>query len=101
MKAAPSIILCFALLALAGASPGAGADLRPTSLSFGEDRLDVREIVVAGEQYDLVTMTGLGLTREAGLPCLPVKTVSFYIPEGKTVKQIRLESLETRMLPGS
>jgi hypothetical protein len=101
MKAAPSLVLGFMLFALSGTSLGAVSELPAMPLSFAEETLEFRQRPLEGEQYDLITVRGLDLSRETGLPCLPVKTVSFYIPRGTTVKSIRLESVESTRLPGS
>jgi len=101
MNAARYLVLGFTLLVFAGVSWAATAELPAVPLNFGEETLVVGDGTVAGEQYDLISIPGLDLTREVSLPCLPVKTVSFYIPRGKDVKQVRLESIESATLPGA
>jgi hypothetical protein len=101
MKAVSCLALGAILLTFSGISSAATGDLTAMSLTFGEETLEVTGRFIAGEHYDLITLPGLDLTREVSLPCLPVKTVSFYIPRGKDVKQIRLESLESTALSGT
>lgn len=101
MKAAPWFVLVPVLLAYAAISWGAPAEVTAISLSFNEDLVHVREQRVAGERYDFITIPGLELTGEVGHPCLPVKTVSFYIPRGKAVKEIRVESGDSITLAGN
>ncbi len=101
MKAAQWFVLGFVLLAFAGTSWGTTDRLPAMPLSFNESAVHVAEQRIAGERYDFITIPGLDLTGEVGHPCLPVKTLSFYIPRGKAVKGIRMESRESTMLSGT
>ncbi len=101
MKAAPFLALGLILFVLTGVSPAADGELAAIPLRFGQENLQVAERLVAGEPYDLIGMPGLDFTRETGLPCLPVRTVSFYVPRGMEVKQVRLDSVERTTLPGT
>jgi hypothetical protein len=101
MKAASYLVFALVLFTFTAAGYGAESSLPAASLKFEEHSLEIETIVIGGEQFDLISMPGLDLTRQVSLPCLPVKTLSFYIPRGKAVKAIRLESVETATLPGT
>ena len=101
MRLVPCLVLSFALLALPGTSRGATGELSAAPMTFGEESLRFEEEHIAGEQYDFITMPGLDITTEIGRPCIPVKTVSFYIPRGKAVKGIRIDSIRKSALPGA
>ena len=100
MRPVPFLVFGFTLFAITGIALGATADLPAMPFSFGEDALEVRAQTIAGERYDFITIPGLDLNGEVGHPCLPVKTVNFYIPRGKEVKEIRLEAVSSTTLPG-
>ncbi len=50
--------------------------------------------------FQLFTMDDLEITRDLGQPCLPVKVMQIYIPRGKEIKQVIVESQKTSILPG-
>jgi len=101
MKAASYLVFALVLFTFTAAGYGAESSLPAASLKFEEHSLEIETMVIGGEQFDFISMPGLDLTRQVSLPCLPVKTLSFYIPRGKAVKAIRLESVETATLPGT
>jgi hypothetical protein len=51
--------------------------------------------------FQLVTMGDLDVTRDLGEPCLPVKVMQLYVPRGKEVRQVIVESCRTSVIPGN
>jgi hypothetical protein len=100
MKTSCCLFVGFILLVLTASSWGAGGRLDAVPASFDRESLEIGSRSVAGEQFDIITVPGLELTRTVGHPSLPVKTVNFYIPRGKAVESILIESVETTRLPG-
>ncbi len=101
MRVIRFLLPCLILFVFAATCLAAGAEVPAAPLRFGEENLIVGTRTVAGREYDFISIPGLDLTREVGLPCLPVETVSFYIPRGKAVKDIRAEALESTVLAGT
>ncbi|HVP58168.1 MAG TPA: C25 family cysteine peptidase [bacterium] len=52
------------------------------------------------QPFQLFTMDGLAIDRELGEPCLPVKVVQVYVPRGKEIKRVVIESQASSVLPG-
>ena len=50
--------------------------------------------------YHKVVIPGLPNYGGVGKPCLPVKTCKVYIPPGKKVSGVRIQPLESKVLPG-
>jgi hypothetical protein len=53
-----------------------------------------------GEAYQILTLDGLDVTQDLGEPCLPVKVVQIYVPRGREVSRVVVESARTAVLPG-
>jgi hypothetical protein len=70
------------------------------TLRFSEDMLRTERQDVAGRDYDLVRMYDLGFTRDPGSPCMPVATRHVYVPRGRAVTGVRVESVDQVVLPG-
>jgi len=78
---------------------------RAHSVSFTERAIYAEERYISEAPYHstpfhLVTMGGLDLETRLGEPCLPVKTLHFYVPRGKAVGGVVIESQRSRSLPG-
>jgi hypothetical protein len=75
----------------------------PKTITIGFSQQDLRSQPqrLVDETYDLITMDELSAVSQPGHPCLPVRTVNIYVPQGSKIKRINIESVESRDLPGT
>jgi hypothetical protein len=92
--------LFFAVSVLTAPSAHAAQAPRTFSVEFSQYDLRAEQHYLADETYDLFKIGDFALTTVAGNPCLPVKTLNIYVPEGNMVGYIRVEAISTRELPG-
>ena len=99
-----SITMSSALLAIPAALE-ASEVAQTFSVSFSEQGLQTEERYLGEAPYQnrpfqLLTLDGLEITRDPGVPCLPVKVIQIYVPRGKEIQQVVVESQRTSNLPG-
>jgi hypothetical protein len=102
-RAAVGVFVCgFLFAASIAAAPGAmlTCDVSFSEQSLRADEHHLGEGPYSGTAFQLVTLEGLDLIKTLGEPCLPVKVVQVYIPRGKTISRVIVESQSTSALPG-
>jgi hypothetical protein len=92
-------VLCIASV-LAASESGRAYSVSFSDQALRADERQLAEDAYAGTSFQLVTMEGLDLSGELGEPCLPVKVVHVYVPRGKAVGRVVIESQQARSLPG-
>ncbi len=70
------------------------------SEGFSERELRSDQEYLMGEAYDVLRMDDLERTVIPGQPCLPVKVINVYIPNGKALSGVRVTSAASRILAG-
>ena len=100
MSMKTALVVLLAICVTASLALGAGEHTRTFTLTFSEQALSKEEHRLLDDGYDLIKMGDLDLTRHLGHPCLPVKIMNMYIPRGKRIAGLRIESVRTRTLAG-
>jgi hypothetical protein len=77
----------------------------PYSVGFSMGALQAQtrylnETFYQASPFQFFTMEGLGVTHNLGEPCLPVKTIQIYVPRGKEITQVVVESRKVSVLTG-
>jgi hypothetical protein len=90
------VFLCL----LAAFQAQAAGDTRLFTAHFSEADLKIERHYLAGTDYDLVRMEDTELTRMPGNPCLPVTVMHVYVPRGKEITRIRVESVRQTQVAG-
>jgi hypothetical protein len=70
------------------------------SVEFSQYGMVAEERYLADETYDLLKIDDLGYMKTAGHPCLPVKVLNIYVPEGNKIAGITVDAVSARDLPG-
>jgi hypothetical protein len=93
------LVLCLSLLwtPLLKATP----DVKPLTVGFSDQDILLEKCNIQGREYDVFRVDDLDLTKQPGCPRLPIKPLHFYVPMGKRVAAVNIESLRSRRLPGS
>ena len=92
------------VMGLSAGSQAAELDRQFTvSFSTGGLRMEPRYLAEAAyqaETFQLPAMDGLDVIHTPGEPCLPVKVVQVYVPRGREISRVVVESVRTSVLPG-
>ncbi len=84
--------------------PAAGLCSQPEhlqfSIQFERSAINFKEHLLSDGYWDLVIFDGLEESNVPGHPILPVKSISFYVPKGKLVKDIRAHIQSQTEIPG-
>jgi hypothetical protein len=75
-------------------------EVKTFTVRFSRQDLRIEDRTLAGDRYQLLEMEGLDVHGTPGMPCLPTEVVNVYVPRGKVIKQIRVESTKTDAIPG-
>jgi hypothetical protein len=87
----------------AGATTASVDGQYSVGFSMGALRAETRylaETAYEASPFQLFTMEGLGVVHNLGEPCLPVRTIHIYVPRGKEVTRVVVESQKVSVLPG-
>jgi hypothetical protein len=90
------VLLCLALVLQAQS----GSEARVFTVRFSGATLKSESYYLAGHTYDLVNLDNLEISRLPGNPCLPVEVRHVYVPRGKEITGVRLESVRQVPLAG-
>jgi hypothetical protein len=100
MKAARVGYLLVFLCALFALQAQAAGDTKVFTARFSEADLRTEQQYLAGSDYDIVRLRDLDVIRTPGVPCLPVEILHIYVPRGKEISGIRVDSVEQVPLSG-
>ena len=93
--------LCVGLASFAEAS----GTTRTFTIGFSQQDLRAEEHYLADDSvrnipFHLVAINDLGMMTALGEPCLPVKVVHVYVPQGSQIRRVVVESQSAVSLPG-
>jgi hypothetical protein len=100
MSLKTALVVLLTICVSASATLGAGEHVRTFTMTFSEQALAREPHRLLDDEYDLIKMGDLDLTRQLGHPCLPVKIMNMYVPRGKRIVGLRVESTKSRTLAG-
>jgi hypothetical protein len=97
----PFVFCLFATLGLGSLNPAyAQWDAGTITVDFDRQSLREEEHCLLEGSFQILRLEDLELTQDVGQPALPVDLIRIYVPQGKDVAAIHIESVRTRDLAG-
>ncbi len=101
MTASRLAVGAFFLFLLIAFSAGLCKETETFEVTFTPENLSLKHYQLGENSFDFLEIPDLAISGKPGEPCLPVKSIHFYVPRGKRIASIIAKPVVSYDLPGA